>query len=261
MRNWFIIPLFLTCLLLAGISMAGSPYHIVTNQLPPLKFEEKGIVRGITVDVLYQIMKDVGDPINVADINSMSWARAFEDAQTIPNTIILSMARTTAREDLFKWVGPVYSIQLGLIGKKQGKFIVESAADASLYTVGALRDTAPAQLLVNQGFPVDKLNYLAKTEQALRMLDQGRIDLFAHTADSSFYMMPLLGIDPSEYKVYYVIRKAIPLYIGFHKDFSDDYIAKLQTAFDSLKLPQNGGESPYDEIVQRYVKDRSFISK
>ncbi|MGL1864102.1 MAG: transporter substrate-binding domain-containing protein [Pseudodesulfovibrio sp.] len=250
---------FLCCILSSSIAFGEAEYHVVSNQLPPLRYDDNGRTRGISVDILADLMEKVGTPISVEEIESMSWARAYEDALTIPGTIILSMARTTAREDLFKWVGPIYSIQLGLIGRKNMNFSIDKASDAAKYRVGALRDTAPAQLLVRQGFPADKLHHLARTEQALQMLKEGRIDLFAHTADSSFYMMPLLGMDPSKYEIYYVIREDIPLYIGLHKEFDDDLVARLQAELDAFKVAEPGEESMYEAIVHKYVRDRFFV--
>lgn len=260
MRNRVVLfLLFVWCGVLTGAARADGPYHIVTNQLPPLKFDDNGVASGITVDILAALMQAIDEPFDPADVQSMPWARAYEDAKTIPGTIILSMARTEAREPLFKWVGPVYSIQLGLIGRKNKDFSVRKAADAAKYTVGALRDTAPVQLLVRQGFPESRVHYLARTEQALKMLAQGRIDLFAHTADSSFYMMPSLGMDPTKYEIYYVIEQDIPLYIGFHRGFSDAFVSRLQRAFDNLRTPGSDGMSRYDAIVDKYLPDRSYL--
>lgn len=238
-------------LILPVKSLAGE-YNIVSNTLPPLKFSIDGNAKGITVDILAEIMKSLGTPIDTTKIKGMSWARAYEDTLTIPNTIILSMARTKEREKLFKWVGPIFSIQLELIGHKGRNIRIKNASDAALYRVGSLRNTAPEQLLVKMGFPKDKLIRLAKTDQSLEMLKRGRIDLFAHTGIASYYMMPTLGMNPANYKGFFLIRK-VDLYIGFNKAFSDEFINRAQSALETLKTKRPGSLSKYDQIIQKYV--------
>ncbi len=242
----------LVILLLSPATSSADGIRIVSNTLPPLKFSENGKVKGISVDILTKIMKQAGRPINPDAIQTMAWARAYEDAMLMPGTILLSIAKTKERTPLFKWVGPVYKIQLGLIGKVRQNFNIKKAADASEYFVGTLLKTAPEQLLFSQGFPKDRAHRIPKTEQALRMLADGRLDLFAHTADSTFYMMPQLGIDPKQFRVYYVI-KDVELYIGLNNSYSDEFATKLQKQLDELKKPGPDGVSEYDRIVKKYV--------
>lgn len=250
-----IVPVcFLLLVLCSSYGVAGE-IRIVTNQLPPLKYEKDGIAQGITVDILREIFAKIGKPFKLEDIQTMSWARAYEDTLTIPDTIILSIAMTEERKPLFKWVGPIYTIQLALIGKRRMGYEIEHAPDAARYKVGTLRHTAPEELLFKQGFPASAAYPIAKTEQALRMLKDNRIDLFAHTADSSFFMMPELGMDPSKYEVYYVI-KDVDLYIGLNKSFSDEFVVEMQMALDALKESGPGGESPYDRIIGKYIQKR-----
>jgi len=247
----FIAFVYLFTLFLSPSLCRADAIQIVSNELPPLKFQKDGKVQGITVDILTQIMAKVGKPIDPQSIETMSWARAYEDAMLMPGTILLNIAMTEERKPVFKWVGPIYTIQLGLIGKSHKEFEIEQASEAAQYNVGTLLDTAPEQLLFAQGFPKERAYRISRTEQALKMLQAGRIDLFAHTADSSFYMMPELGIDPTKFKVYYMI-KSVDLYIGFNNSFSEKFVSKLQKAFEELQETVPGRPSEYERIVGRY---------
>jgi len=254
MRQFFACIFFIALLAFPSRGVAHD-IQLVSNTLPPLKFQKNGRIQGISVDIVTKILREMDHPIKPSEIQTMAWARAYEDALTIPGTILLSMAMTEDRKPFFKWVGPIYTLQLGLIGKIDRNFDIETAADAAKYEVGTLLSTAPEQLLFKQGYPAIKAYRIPKTEQALRMLDDDRIDLFAHTADSSFFMMPQLDIDPTKYKVYYVI-KDVSLYIGLNRDFSDDFVAKMQAALDALKQPGPSDISEYQRIVKRYVPYR-----
>lgn len=252
------MPKFVLCLILF-VSLFIPPHsyaegvRVVSNTLPPLKFVQNGEPTGIMVDVLSAILKRMGEPFDASEIQTMAWARAYEDAMFMPGTILLSIAKTKERTPIFKWVGPVYRIQLGLIGKKNKPYRIDKAADAAEYTVGTLLNTAPEQLLFKQGFPSERAHRIPKTEQALKMLSEGRIDLFAHTADSSFYMMKSMGIDPSKFSVYYTIRD-VDLYIGLNNSFSEEFAGKMQAIFEELKKPGPDGVSEYDRIIAKYLQ-------
>lgn len=240
---WVILPL--TC--------HAQEINVIANNLPPFKLIRDGRTEGIMVDVLSSVFEKMGRPWNPESIQTTSWARAYDTALHTPDTIILGMAMTEERKPLFKWVGPVYSITLGLIGKKEKRFDIRTAQDAARYRVGTLRDTAPETMLFAQGFPKEKAERISKTVFALKMLDEGRIDLFSHTSDSSFYMMPELGINPEEYTVYYVIKK-VDLYFGLNKAFDDAFVNLMQCTFERMKLPDADGVSEYDRIVSKYIK-------
>ncbi|BCS87259.1 amino acid ABC transporter substrate-binding protein [Pseudodesulfovibrio sediminis] len=205
------------------------------------------------VDVLAEIMEDVGNPIDPTSIQMVGWARAYEDTTTMPGYVLLGAAFTEERKDQLKWVGPVYPLQLALIGKQNRNIVVETASDASKYVVGTLLNSAPEQLLFKQGFPPDKVYRIPKTEFGLRMLADGRLDLLAYAAIPSFHMMEELGIDPTMYQVYYVIKE-VDLYFGFNKSFDDQFISKLNTALEKLKIPDENGTSEYDRILKKYLK-------
>lgn len=232
------------------MSLAGD-IHILGNILPPLKFEKDGRVQGVMVDVLSKMMEEVGQPIDQDVFQIMAWARAYEDAVTIPGSILLGVALTEERRSQLKWVGPIFPLQLALVGKKNKPFEIKHASDAARYNVGTLLNSAPEQLLFKQGFPRNKVHRIPKTELGLRMLEDGRLDLLAFAAISSFKLMADIGIEPKGYQVYYVI-KDVDLYFGLNKGFEDDFVDKLNAAFIKLKQPDSSGISDYDRILQKY---------
>jgi polar amino acid transport system substrate-binding protein len=53
-----------------------------------------------------------------ADIKIWPWARGYETALKEKNTVLFSTTRTEARENLFKWVGPIMPSRIVLVAKK-----------------------------------------------------------------------------------------------------------------------------------------------
>jgi len=245
----------LTSLLLLILSCPafGQELRVVTNSLPPVKFEQDGKVVGVASDLLVEAFAKAGHKLKPADIILTSWARAYEEALSRPGTLLLSMAKTADRQSRFKWVGPVHTTTLGLIGRADRQYDIEKAADAARYRVCVMKRTAPEQLLLKQGFPGNKSDCVSKAETALRLLKEDRVDLFAYSADTAFFMMPILGMNPGDYKVHYEI-KVVELYFGLNRSFSDAFVKQLQSGLDELKRPNSSGVSRYDEIVGKYIK-------
>jgi polar amino acid transport system substrate-binding protein len=89
-----VIFLLTFCFSLPSAMCLAGDIHILGNILPPLKFEKDGRVQGVMVDVLSKMMEEVGQPIDQDVFQIMAWARAYEDAVTIPGSILLGVALT-----------------------------------------------------------------------------------------------------------------------------------------------------------------------
>jgi len=237
---------------LANDSIAG----VYSSEMPPLACYSDGHNNGIAVDLFLTVMDRAGMPYEREAIKIVPFVRAM-DAARHSKSIVLGMARTKPRIEQFKWVGPVYFYQFGLIGKKDKKFDLKTLDDAAKLRVVGVRDIAPSKMALKMGFPEDRLTQVGETKFALRMIKGDRMDLFVHTANVSFTLMPSLGLDPHNYKVHYVLKDRIPIYFGMNKGFSDEFVAKLQTALDGLKESASG-ISEYDQIVDRHVPEKFF---
>jgi len=93
---------------------AKDSWKIMTEELPPLNFTMDGQVYGIATDTLLMLMERTGIPVERKDIMMMPWPRAYRAVLKTPNSIIYATARTEQREKLFKWVGPITDLQVGL---------------------------------------------------------------------------------------------------------------------------------------------------
>lgn len=233
------------------LSAGAGDFIFLTDPLPPFNYEKDDRIQGITVDILKELMARTGNPLKPHSIMMVPWARGYRDAQEQPGTALFSVARTPQREKLFKWVGPIHAITIGLIGR-QG-VILDSLRDIDKYVIGSVKDSAPEQLLMNEGVPVTSLKRLASPVLNIRKLSEGRIDLFAHVDMASAYLMEGEGLDPNDYRMSYPL-KVVHLYVAFHKDTDDALIDALNNALEELKAPEPDGQSEYRSIIHRHVK-------
>lgn len=249
------IHLIIACgllLLLSSTVTAQQNLTIMTEKLPPFNFDQNGEVVGISADLLVMAMEKAGAPIARADIRLMPWPRAYQAVQEKPGTVLFSMARTEQRENLFKWVGPIQELSIGLIAPKSKQIKIGTIEDAKKYKIGTIREGAPEQLVIQAGIPEESLDRIADPALNIKKLQAGRIDMFAFNVPTTFYMMLQAGMDPIDYEVVYTLKKTA-LYYAFHKDTDDAFIQKLNAAVAALKHPDDSGESPFDGIVKKYL--------
>lgn len=247
-----LITLFSLLAVLVPALAMGQNFQIMTEELPPFNFTSNGVVEGITADTLVYIMDKAGQPINHSDIKVLPWPRAYDAVQKKPGTILFSMARTEQREEMFKWVGPIYEAKIGLIGAKAKNFKIDSAADFGKYKIGTIREGAPEQLLVKAGADVSKFDRGARPELQIKKLNADRIDLFSFNLPTAQYMMKTLGMNPADYDTVYTL-KTPALHIAFHEDTDAAFVAKLQQALDAMKAPGADGKSEFDRVVEKYL--------
>ncbi len=224
----------------------------MTEELPPYNFSQDNQVHGISADILLQLMEKNNIPTTRGDIQLLPWPRAYIMVQNKPGSILFSTARTPKRERLFKWVGPITDLTIGLIALKKNNIQLQSLEDVKKYRVGTIRDGAPEQLVLKAGIEEKDLDRIASPDSNIKKLQAGRIDLFAFSVPSTRYLMIKLGIDPDNYESVFTLKHA-DLYYAFHKDTDDQLIQALNTTLQELKKPDTTGKSTIDRIVEKYL--------
>lgn len=140
--------------LFVNVAMAGE-LQIVTENYPPINYEENGKIKGISTDIVRAVLERAG---LTADIRLYPWARAYNLAEEGRDVMIYSIARTAERENSFKWIGPLYTIEEGLFKlKSRADIKLESLEDAKAYRTGVIRGYAVHQYLLKEGFKEKKL--------------------------------------------------------------------------------------------------------
>ena len=250
-----IIYQLLLIFLFPGLLFSQTSFRVMTEELPPFNFTKDGEITGISTEIVQAVFHQVGCSMEQDKIQMYPWTRAYHEVQHTPDTALFSMARTVERENLFKWVGPISDVTIGVIAKKNRGIQISKIEDFKQYRVGSVRDGAPEQLLVKAGVDIEQLNRLAFPEMNIKKLQTDRIDLFAFNVQTSQYLMLTLGIDPEDYETVFSLKK-MDLYIGLHKDTNETLVTALQIALDEMKQPGVDGVSEFDRIVRKYLAEK-----
>jgi len=164
--------LFISSLLLSHFCHAIT---LTTEDYPPFNF---------TDDQTKQIIGISADKINIMmqrakmdyTIEAYPWTRAFQMAQQSPDTCVFSTVRNPARENLFKWVGPLGNNNWMIYVRSSTKSAAQTLEDLRPYTIGVYRNSAIGTYLQQLGFNVDWANYDVENP---RKLVYGRFDYWA----------------------------------------------------------------------------------
>ncbi len=208
------------------------PLTFLTEENPPFHYTDRGVLKGMAVEVLQQIWNQMGEPHK--DITVMPWSRAYEAAQNKPGTVIFVTARLPEREKLFKWVGPITMSRLVLLTKRNSTVKLNSDDDIRKYRVGVLHNDVAELIMRKLGVPSAQLDMAPDHKTSILKLMAGRIDMMVKGEKSLNEFLKGIGQNPEDFKV---LRKVagVQVCFAFHKDTPDSVISRYQEALNHLK--------------------------
>ncbi|MDP2236810.1 MAG: transporter substrate-binding domain-containing protein [Bacteroidales bacterium] len=223
-------------------------FHFITENFEPFNYTEGDKLTGLTPDILKEICESLNIPF---DINVMQWDEAYQTAQTTQNAVLFATSLNTERKDLFKWAGPIATMDWYFYALAQNHFDLNSLEEAkTVNSIGVLRDYTIEQFLVQQGFT--NLVYCNDHQDAITKLISGEIDLYPSdkiTAEAVLNTMQLS---------IYTLKEVLPIktemiYFAFNKLIPDDVVADFQVEIDRLK---NNGF--LKQLYQKYFNSSDF---
>jgi len=226
---------------------------LMTEIFPPYQYRHKDKLIGISTDIINAIQEE----IEVENkITVYPWSEAKTLLDNNQNTALYSMLRTPERENEYKWVGPLTSMQLVFFKKKGSKISLNSIDDAKkVNKVGVTKGVANYEMLTIQGFTNLEVLDTAEDEENIQKLVNGKIDLWPTLLKAGLYNARLQGLSGEIEPITDVIAFKGDLYIAFNKQTDDDLVQKWQNAFDKLK-----SEKVIEDIIYRYTFEKPDYS-
>ena len=207
-------------------------YQVVTEEWAPYNYQANNQLTGMATEIVRGIMALTGDDFEVVLMPSMRSARALN---TRPKTIMYSLFRTTEREPLYKWVGPIveesiYPYQLANAQPVNSLAQLLQAPRVTTRHAGLIPD-----VLQSRGF-----NNLEKSAtesvQLYRMLIARRTDIIVgDTAAGVAYYSRQLDIAPGTLRQIPVEVYRSSLYIAFSRDCDDELVASWANALERMR--------------------------
>ena len=218
-----------TIFLISVQPVLSAELTILTENLPPLNYVKDGELVGPSIEIVEEIQRRVG---SVDKIQVYPWARAYKMALEDENVVLFGMTHTKAREDKFKWIGPLATKRDILVAKKSSGIKISNLNDAKKVSrIGTLRDDTRELLLKSHGFT--NLEPVSDEQLNAQKLVLGRIDLWAYKIPGLRTVCELAGVDHNELIEVYHLRE-IDVSIALSKKTSDSIVQKWKKAFDEM---------------------------
>ncbi|WP_223295928.1 substrate-binding periplasmic protein [Shewanella sediminis] len=246
------ICLAITTLIFNARASSLSELEYLTESYPPYNYQEEGELKGIAVDLLRAALARVGEGLPRENIQLLPWPRAYKMALAGPDRVLFSTTRTQLREDSFHWVGPIVETRVVLFARAESEINIHSIDELSNYSIGGIKDDIGEQLLLSFGVPAKHIKRANSAYSLLKMLNKGRIQLWAYEENVANWNIHNAGLDPSLFKSVFTLQES-ELYFAFSKDTDPELVNKLQLSIDEIKSEFIGdGNNLYEQIISKY---------
>ena len=228
MKVWVCLQLVILLIFSPGM-LHAAPLRILTEDLPPLNYVKDGVLVGPSVEMVKGIQRRIG---STEEIQVYPWARAYQIALQEENVVLFGVSHTPARENKFKWVGPLATKRDILVAKKGSKLVINSLEDAKkVRRIGVLRDDTKEEYLEMHGF--SNLEPVSDERKNARKLMLGRIDLWVFKKPGLKTVCELAGVDFDAVEEVFHLRET-RVDIAFSLKTPDAVVKQWQTAFADM---------------------------
>lgn len=207
------------------------PIPIFSEIWPPFQVrDEKGRLTGAATDQVTTALDKANVPY---DIQTMRWARALNLIRLKPNALVYSISRTPEREKDFYWIARLGRVHTKLLSLSENNDIITDPSELKNYVIALKRSEASLDYFLNLGLvPEKNIVFVNDTEQALRLLNRGRIDFYPISAAGLKPLLESTGYHSSKFKyIYYFKELSFDFYIAANKESNPAFIEFLKQVF------------------------------
>lgn len=225
---------------------AEKPLTIITEDWPPYNYMKKGEIRGFSTEIVQAIMDELNIDNKIKLLPGARGERMLAEKQGIMS---FSLFRTSSREKLYKWVGPISEEAIYFYKKKGNPLAVMTLEDAKkVKIVSCPHKGLIFSTLKENGF--DNLDLTANHESIIKKLLVGRTDLSVHAPKLGVkYWLKKIELPTDSLEQTPVKLLEFPLYIACTKDIHDNVIQKWQKALDKIRA-----SGKYKQIYMKYME-------
>lgn len=225
---------------------AGYPHQLrfITEDYKPFNYMESDQLKGLAPEILEDICTDLGISFK-AEV--MDWPDAYAAAQSDPEAVLFSAILNEERKDLFKWVGPIASLDWRFYSTSTNAVDIVSLGDArEVDGIGVISDFSIEQFLAGEGFT--NLVYCSNSEEAFQKLLNGEISLVPSSQITAEAALENIGRSIYEVTPKLTIQTEF-VYIAFNKAIPDVVVNDFQ---HQLNLMKTNGR--LQNLYQKYMQ-------
>ncbi len=234
-----------------AVELYAFEIKVLTEDYAPFNYIENAELTGFTMEIVEILLEKTGIQPVRGKILLWPWKRAYQTALKEENVLLFTTTRSSQREDLFKWVGPIYPREQWIFKLKERTDIqVDSLEDAKHYTIIDVENSANYQFLLKHGFEPGKNLLSTNTwDSKIKMLLAGRVELVSYIPLELAYRLRQIGKKYEMVEPLFLASGDLWYYLAFSKGTADEVVDRFQQALDTIK--QDG---TYDALLEKYMK-------
>jgi polar amino acid transport system substrate-binding protein len=249
-----LITAFIT-LFSASFAFAYSiPINLITHSIDGYVYTDaKGELRGKPHSgkraFLFELVKRIQSQVELNEVKILNYpySRGWRQVRNKPNTAFFNVSRTSNREGLVKWVGPLINEVTVLYESTSNPTNIKSKEQAKkVESICVLSGNSDDEFLMVNGFT--NIYRHTSYNECFKLLVNGRVSLAVVDRASLPEILKVTAIAPKG------IRQAAILYesngyLAMSNDIADQVVNKWQAALKKLK--RNG---EYYQIQEEYLE-------
>jgi len=215
---------------------------IYTEHYPPLNYMDNSQLKGSSVEILNAIYTKLG--LTHPDIEVIPWTRGYHLLQSKQQVMLFTTSRTTARENLFQWVGPTHTSRTFIVTYEGSGIEEYDPKTQQSEMILAVRSDVTEYVLKEIGYPENKIDLVDSTENLFTVFTNKRIKLASVAQIALREAIKLSESQGIKFKIlattrenqgHFALSKMVPVAV----------VNKLQSALDSIRSQQL-------DILERY---------
>ncbi|WP_421420667.1 substrate-binding periplasmic protein (plasmid) [Pseudoalteromonas lipolytica] len=220
-----------------------------TEQFPPYNFSNKGHLEGINLEFVSAMCIDAGIECH---FELLPWARSYHLAQQHPMSGLISAARISEREALFKWVGPLASSRNYFYRLKSNTHVnPRDLSEVKDYTLGVVRDGIYEKFVESIGFENNKnLLKFGHHYECINLFFKNKLDLIIGSELSFHYQLTQYGYVGKEVVklIELPINETVGNFLALNKNMPQEFVERLQASYNKLSR-----QGLLDKYIAKYA--------
>lgn len=230
---------------LLSLTAQAGELRMLTDNHPPLHFQQGPHMTGFAVEVVQALAQRTGDPVQV---QQRPMLRALRDASEDADTAVFTILRTQERESRYQWVGPLMRTETALYTRSGDTPPISDLSQAQ-GQIAVPRKWLVYSYLKQQG--LDNLWGVDSPEIMMRLLQIGRVQYVVADTMSVSTFASNVGL-PFEQLRYQMPLMHQDAYIAFSPKVDAARVARWQRALDAMK-----DDGSLQAFMQRWHIDRT----
>ena len=241
--------IFLLTVLISYSSAESLPeFEMYTEDWFPFQYVKDKKLEGFSVDLLSEILAELGSHQDSSHMFIIPWARAVKFLNK-QNTLVFSMTVTKERLHKYQWVGPIYDIDNVVIVKKNANISTLDFTSDNMLRTAVIIDDLGFKFFKQLNINGDNVEKVTNGKSPLLMLQRNRIDFVIDNWLNFKEIAKRNNADLSEFKVLTVLERNKISY-ALSKTTNPYYVEQMNNAL--IQLKKNGR---YDVLKKRYNLD------